>query len=187
MKVKPTIHPGEVVLQVGRRDEALLLAANGTDKKAAFRVKNVLVPIDFSDCSRKALRYAIPFAKEHDAALTLLYVVPTPSYVIGEYSLAPYAEIQAEMRSHGAKELARMIVDDVKGEVPAESRVQVGSAAHEIVELAKCLPADLIVISTHGRTGLKHVFIGSVAEHVIRHAPCPVLVVREDERDFVAR
>ena len=186
MKIKPTNHPGEVLLKVNRRDEPLLRAADGARKNTAFRVKKILVPIDFSDCSRKALRYAVPFAKEHDAALTLLYVVPTPSYVIGEYSIAPYAEIQAEMRNHGARELARLIVDEVKGDVPADSRVQVGSAAHEIVELAKELPADLIVISTHGRTGLKHVFMGSVAEHVIRHASCPVLVVREDERDFLA-
>jgi nucleotide-binding universal stress UspA family protein len=62
----------------------------------------------------------------------------------------------------------------------------VGSPTLEIVEMARSLPADLIVISTHGRTGLKHVVLGSVAEHVVRRAPCPVLVVREEEHEILA-
>ena len=186
MKVKPTNRRGEVLLKVGQRDEPLLAAANDTRPKSAFQIQNILVPMDFSDCSKKALRYAIPLAKEHGAALTLLYVVPTPSYVIGEYGIETYLETQAEMRAKGGRELARLVVNEIKGEVPADSCVAVGSAAHHIVDVAKTANADVIVISTHGRTGLKHVLLGSVAEHVIRHAPCPVLVVREREREFLA-
>ena len=186
MNAKPTNRPGEVLLKVTRRDEPLLAAANAARETSPFQIKNILVPVDFSDCSKKALRYAIPLAKEHGAALTLLYVVPTPSYVIGEYGIETYLETQAEMRATGARELARLVVNEIKGEVPADSCVTIGSASHHIVDVAKTVNADVIVISTHGRTGLKHVLLGSVAEHVIRHAPCPVLVVRESEREFLA-
>lgn len=67
-----------------------------------------------------------------------------------------------------------------------ERLVRSGSPAFEIIEVAKFLPADVIVISTHGRTGLKHMLLGSVTERVVSRAPCPVLVVREREREFIA-
>jgi len=185
MKIKPGNCSGEVVLKLDRRDEPLLLAANDRPGKSPFRIKNILVPIDFSDCSKKALRYAIPLAKEHEAALTLLYVVPN-NYAIGEYGGIAYAPVAAELRGDAIKGLAKLSVKEVKGELPADTRVVSGNAASEIVELARTVPADVIVISTHGRTGLKHVLLGSVAEHVIRHAPCPVLVVREREHEFLA-
>jgi nucleotide-binding universal stress UspA family protein len=82
--------------------------------------------------------------------------------------------------------LANLVKEFVHGEVPAETVVRNGTPSMEIVELANTLPADIIIISTHGRSGLKHVLMGSVAEHVVRHAPCPVLVVREREREFLA-
>ena len=185
MKIKPGNCSGEVILKLDRRDEPLLVAANGEQKKSAFQIKNILVPIDFSDCSKKALRYAIPLAKEHEAALTLLYVVPN-SYAIGEYGGIAFAPVAAELRGDAIKELAKLALKEVKGELPADTRVVLGNAAAEIVELARTVPADVIVISTRGRTGLKHVLLGSVAEHVIRHAPCPVLVVREREHEFLA-
>ena len=185
MKAKPTNHPGEVVLELNRRDEPLMAAASTASVKSSFRLKRILVPIDFSDCSKKALQYAIPLAKEHQAAITLLHVVqalcPT-----GDFVAADYAALQVEMCATGARNLAKLAVDEVRGKVSADTIVHAGSAALEIITTAKSLPADLIVISTHGRTGLKHVIMGSVAEHVVRHAPCPVLVVREQERDFIA-
>jgi universal stress protein A len=185
MKVKPGNRSGEVLLKVNRRDESLLLAANDTQEESAFRIKDILVPIDFSDCSKKALRYAIPLAKEHEAALTLVYVVPN-CYAVGEYGGLAYVPVAEELHMSATKELADLIANEVKGEVPATARVFMGNPAHQITEVARTLPTDLIIISTHGRTGLKHVFVGSVAEHVIRHAPCPVLVVREQQHEFLA-
>jgi nucleotide-binding universal stress UspA family protein len=73
----------------------------------------------------------------------------------------------------------------VRGVVAADTIVRTGSPAQEIIAIAERVPADMIVISTHGRTGLKHALLGSVTERVVRHAPCPVLVVRESERDIV--
>lgn len=194
MKAKPTKHPGEVVLELDRDDEPLLEAANKVPASAPFQLKQILVPIDFSDCSKKALRYAVPLAKQHGAALTLLYVVVLPSYYgVGDGGGFNYASfepdfisIQAEMRASGEKQLSTLKADEVRGEVETLSLVRTGAPAIEIIEVARSLPADLIVISTHGRTGLKHVWLGSVAEHVVRRAPCPVLVVREQEREFVA-
>ncbi|MBM3837104.1 MAG: universal stress protein [Verrucomicrobia bacterium] len=149
-----------------------------------FRLKRILVPIDFSDCAKKALRYAIPLASQHRAALTLLYVVPA-NYAVGEYGGIDYGSLEAEMRASGERQLASLIVDEIGDQVPVDPLVQCGSPAAEIVAVARGMPADLIVISTHGRTGLKHVLLGSAAEYVVRHAPCPVLVVREYEREFV--
>ena len=185
MKAKPTGHPGEIVLALDRRDESLLAEASRTEMASPFRLKRILVPIDFSNCSKKALRYAIPLAQQHQATLTLLYVVPT-NYAVGEYGGLDYASLEEEMRASGERQLAELSVDAVQGIVEADTLVRVGSPVVEIVEAAKAEPSDLIVISTHGHTGLKHVLLGSVAEYVVRRAPCPVLVVREHEREFIA-
>jgi nucleotide-binding universal stress UspA family protein len=183
MKAKPSKHSGEVILEINRRDEPLMMAA----ATAPFRLKNILVPIDFSDCSKKALQYALPLARLHDAAITLLYVVPGAMYVSGEYGPLNYASLEAEIRRNGGKQLAKLAAEEVPRALRADTLVRTGSPSVEIIELAKELAADLIVTSTHGRTGLKHVLLGSVAEHIVRHAPCPVLVVREREHEFVSR
>ncbi|MCI0744464.1 MAG: universal stress protein [Verrucomicrobia subdivision 3 bacterium] len=180
MKAKPAKHSGEVILEVNRADEDFLATASAS----SLRIKQVLVPIDFSVCSRKALRYAIPLAKEHKASITLAYVVPQIS-AIGEYGGIDYAAVTKEMREGAEKQLAALAVDEVRGVVATDTIVRTGSPVAEIVSIAKKIPADMIVISTHGRGGLKHVLLGSVAERVVRHAPCPVLVVRERERDIV--
>lgn len=185
MKVKPTNKPGAVTLELNRRDEPFLEAATRAAVKSPFKIKHILVPIDFSDCSKKALQYALSFAREHKAALTLLYVV-APVYGAGEFGGIDYAQLEASMTGDGKKELAKLAADEVEAEIPIDTLVRVGPPAASIIEVARSLPADFIVISTHGRTGLKHVFLGSVAEHVVQCAPCPVLVVREREHEILA-
>jgi universal stress protein A len=185
MKAKPTKHSGEVVLELSRRDEPMMAAASKGTAASPFRLKKILVPIDFSDCAKKALQYAIPFAQQHEAALTLLYVVPT-NFAAGEYGAIDYASLEAQMRTDGDKQLATLIAEEVRSKVTANALIRSGSPAVEIIEVARKLPADLIIISTHGRTGFKHVLLGSIAEDVIRRAPCPVLVVREHEHEFVS-
>jgi nucleotide-binding universal stress UspA family protein len=185
MKARRTRNPGEVTLELDRRDEPLMDAATRMAVKSPFKIKHILVPIDFSDCSKKALQYALPLAKEHQAAMTLLYVVP-PAYGAGEYGGIDYGQLEASMKEGGEKELAKLAVDEARGEVSADALVRVGSPALNIIEVARSLPADLIVISTHGRTGLKHVLLGSVTEYVVQRAPCPVFVVREREHEILA-
>lgn len=184
MKAKPTKRRGDVVLEFDPGDEPLLAAAGRGSADFLFRLNKILVPIDFSECAKKALRYALPLASQHGAALTLLYVVPA-NYAVGEYGGIDYASLEAEMRASGERQLASLIVDEIGERVPADPLVQCGSPAAEIVAVARRMPADLIVISTHGHTGLKHALLGSSAEYVVRHAPCPVLVVREHEREFL--
>lgn len=184
MKAKPSRHAGEVVLELNRGDETLLEKASGGRKPSPFRLKKILVPIDFSECAKKALEYAIPFAREHDATLTAIYVVP-PVYSAGEYGGVDYMRLEGESREYSEKRLGALLAKEVRGKAPAEIVVRNGPPAAEIIQAARDLPADLIIISTHGRTGLKHALLGSVAEHVVRAAPCPVLVVRETEHEFV--
>lgn len=184
MKIKRSSRRGEVVMKIRRRDEPLLAAA--VAKKSPFRIKRILVPVDFSDCSKKALSYAVALAKEHEATLTLFHAVPT-QYLIGEAPMpVTYREMHAALRAHATRDLADLIGEEVKNAVPANSSVDIGNPAPLIVGVAERLKADVIVISTHGRTGFKHALLGSVTEQVVRHAPCPVLVVRERERDFLA-
>src|SRR6185503_20376081 len=114
MKAKPTKHPGEVVLELNRRDEPLLAAASKGLVASPFRLKEILVPIDFSDCSKKALRYAIPLAKEHKAAITLAYVVPAISGAFGEYGAFDAATITKEMRERAEQDLSALVVDEVR-------------------------------------------------------------------------
>ena len=181
MRVKPIANSDKILLEVTSSDEPLWMAAARTP----FRIKKILVPIDFSECSKKALKYAVPLAKQHDAAITLLYVIPNVPYANGEYGAIDYASVEDELSVTGKNQLARFAAAELQNGVRAETLVRIGSAAIEIISAAKSLAADLIVVSTHGRTGLKHVLLGSVAEHIVRHAPCPVLVVREQEHDFL--
>lgn len=185
MKAKRSGSAGEVTLELNRRDEPLMAAATRAAVTSPLKLQRILVPIDFSNCSKKALQYALPMAREHQAELTLLYVVP-PAYGAGEYGGIDYAQLEASMKDGGEKELAKLTASEVGNQIPTNRLVLVGSPAREIVETARSMPADLIVISTHGRTGLKHVFLGSVTEHVVQRAPCPVFVVREREHEILA-
>ena len=170
-----------MLLEVTDKDEKLLASAR---EETPFRIKSILVPIDFSNCSKKALRYAVALAKEHDASLSLLYVVSTNS-AIGGPGLE-YVET-GDVRAKAHKDLQALAEAEVHGEVIAKSLVRVGSAPAEILQMATNMPADIIVISTHGRTGLTRTLLGSVTEHVVQRAPCPVLVVREREHECLAR
>ncbi len=153
-------------------------------ERRPMRLKNILVPIDFSPPSKNAFKYAVRFAEEFGAELTLLYVLEpqslTGSMAIPETSAFVEADIVA-----AGKNLRSLIasVRNRKIERP-HWKVRAGLPSHEIVEAAKEMDVDLIVMATHGYTGWKHFCIGSTAERVVRAAPCPVLVVREKEHEF---
>src|SRR5215204_3565931 len=132
MKAKPTRNSGEVILEIHRQDEEMLSRAISSP----LRIKEILVPIDFSDCAKKALRYAIPLAKEHKAAITLLYVLPR-DYAAGEYGGIDYATLQADGLASGEGDLATLALDEVRGEVSTDTLVRSGSPAFEIIEAAK--------------------------------------------------
>jgi nucleotide-binding universal stress UspA family protein len=150
-----------------------------------FRIGKILVPVDFSEPSQKALHYARPFAEQFGAGLTLVHVVEPITYPM-EFGYIPIETPDLEkqrLTELGAK-LAQL-GEDLGASVPVESFIRVGRAWKEIVETAKTQGTDLIIVATHGYTGLQHALLGSVAEKIVRHAPCPVLVVRTEEHDFV--
>jgi universal stress protein A len=154
---------------------------------AHIQIKRILVPVDFSAQSLKALHYALSFADQYGAQLTVLNVVE-PAIYPSELGYIP-SEIESlhENVMKNAKErLQELISKRLPGEILTEQQVRVGSPFLEIAAAAKEMEADLIVIATHGYTGLRHVFLGSTAERVLRHAPCPVLTVRQLEHDFVS-
>ena len=149
-------------------------------------LRKILVPIDFSDYSKKALHYAIPFARQFNASIYLLYVVE-PTIYPADFSFGQIGmpNVENELRTKGEQELQELITNEIKGAVPAQASVKVGLPFVEVVSFAKDENIELIIVATHGHTGVEHVLFGSTAEKIVRKAPCPVLVVRSDERDFV--
>lgn len=141
-------------------------------------IRNILCPIDLSACADHALAYAAELAEKLAAKLTVFYAVPDGVLPMPDATMPmPVSALDAD----------QLLADGraaVAGKVAAVARlnptveVRLGSAETEIVEFAKALPADLIVLGTHGRRGLAHFFLGSVAEKIVRTAPCPVLTVR---------
>jgi universal stress protein A len=153
---------------------------------ASIGLKRILVPVDFSPLSKKALHYATRLAQQFGAAVDVFHVLePEIPPAFDGFMIAP-PTVSIGSSAHCAGQL-KALVNSVRnaGVTRVGSSVRSGLAAIEIVEAAKELDVDLIVIATHGYTGWKHFAIGSTAERVVRAAPCPVLVVREKEHEFV--
>lgn len=150
-----------------------------------FHLRQILVPVDFSEHSLKAIRYALPFAEQFGARLSLLHVIE-PMIFPGEFGYAPLESENLDgQRMDTARQQLQKMVAELGATVSAEFSVCLGRAWKEIVDHARVQEVDLLIISTHGYTGLKHALLGSVAEKIVRHSPCPVLVVRTDEHDFI--
>lgn len=155
-------------------------------RPARINLKKILVPIDFSEHSRKALQYAVSFAKQFGASIDLIYVVePTVYPADFSFGQVGFPAIEDELRKRGAEELDDLLKNDIRRAVPAKRAVRTGKAFYEILLYAKEEKMDFIVIATHGHTGIEHALFGSTAEKVVRKAPCPVLVVKTGEREFI--
>jgi len=146
---------------------------------AVIPLRQILVPIDFSDSSKRALHYAGLLAVKFGARMVPLHVVEPVIYP-SDMAFAPMAaELPTKISVAATK---RKLELWCAGILPTGALdkpiIRIGQPFHEIATAAKELEVDLIVISTHGYTGLRHVLLGSTAERVIRHAPCPVLTVR---------
>lgn len=150
-------------------------------------LRHILVPTDFSKSSQNALTYALAFAGKFGAEIHLLHVVQDialfiPEAVMPSVPISPPAE---QFRAAAQSALERAIAEQAKSGVTIHAEVCEGLSHQEIVRFARDKNIDLIVMGTHGHTGLAHVFMGSVAEKVVRRAPCPVLTVRHPEHEFV--
>jgi nucleotide-binding universal stress UspA family protein len=137
--------------------------------------KTVVVATDFSDGSDEALTQAIELAKQTGATLDILHVVEFGAEVF-PYGLSSFAD-RGGLIAYIDRELSRRVDVAAAAGVTARTRLREGSAAHEILEHAREVGADLVVVGSHGRTGLAHALLGSVAERVVRHARCPVLTI----------
>jgi nucleotide-binding universal stress UspA family protein len=146
------------------------------------------VPIDFSDHSKNALQYAIPFAQQFHASIELLYVVE-PTIYPADFSFGQvgFPNVEEELKKRGAEELDALMRQAIAGRVRATRTIRTGRPFYEINQYAKEQQVDLIIIATHGHTGMEHILFGSTAEKVVRGAPCPVLVVRSGERGFLTK
>ena len=152
-------------------------------KPSLIAIKKILVPTDFSGASHKALEYAAHFAKSLRAELIFVHVLESPSNLPFESLPTACAE---ELKANCEENLAATVrAARTAGVSEARPIVRTGAATHEILEAAKELEVDLIVIGTHGLAGWEHFTIGSTAERVARAAFCPVLIVREKQHDFI--
>ena len=144
-------------------------------------VKRILIPVDFSDDSLNALAYARDLAVASAPELVVLHVIEPVYYAAPTdlYATSPnLALLLDEQRKAAKTQLARIAGGLEKKGVRVRTILKTGSPAQVIVDTAKSVKADLVVVSTHGRTGLAHMVMGSVAEKVVRGASCPVLTVR---------
>lgn len=149
-----------------------------------LKFKRILCPIDFSDLSLNALKFAVELASTFQAELHLLHVFEGYDAISlnPEMAMSPMPEWLPKLRLLCHEKLAALPSPDLAARCPAIIRAdREGPAIHEILEYAAHQKIDLIVLATHGRTGLKHLVMGSVAENVVRSAACPVLTIRGSE------
>jgi nucleotide-binding universal stress UspA family protein len=151
-------------------------------------LKNVLVATDFSEPSAVALAYGRELARTFAAKLCVLHiaesVISTPGL---EFYGASITDLHGSIEAAARREMDALLTEEDRRQLGAEGVVRVGAnVAPAIVEYAEEAEVDLIVMGTHGRGPLTHLLMGSVAERVVRMAPCPVLTVRHPEREFVA-
>ena len=149
-------------------------------------ISKVLVPIDFSDYSKSALKYAVNFVKYFKANLILVYVVEPviypPDFSMGQIAIP---SVDLEMDKRAIEELNKLAEQEIPTEIKVKSIVKTGKPFIEIIETAAEEDIDLIIIATHGHTGVEHILFGSTAEKVVRKAPCPVLTLREPIKGFL--
>jgi len=162
----------------GSRMKLLGKAASKTSKRTPAVLNRILVPTDFSEASLSGLRYAVRLARPFGASIHLVYVLERPTVAVGAQN-APLVLPEAKLARIGRVRLASLGDGEINNTLPLKLHVCFGHPAAKIVTLARQLSADLVVMATHGRTGMPRVLLGSTTDQVVRRADCPVLVVHE--------
>lgn len=154
----------------------------------SITINKILVPIDFSDYSKSALKYAVNFAKVFNAEMYLIYVVEPviypPDFSMGQIAIP---SVTVEMDERAKEELTKLAQQEIPSEIKQQIIIKTGKPFVEIIETASEEDIDLIIIATHGHSGVEHILFGSTAEKVVRKAPCPVLTLREPIKGFQFR
>jgi len=149
-----------------------------------IEMKKILVAIDFSKESTLAAKFAVSLAQEFKTKLYVLHVLtPFPSSLA--IDLPDVEKFRRQYMEKADEDLRQVIPKKIKEMMEVEEILEIGEPHNAIVEKAKELDVDIIVIATQGRTGLAHIMVGSVAERVVRHAPCPVFAIRNPKDKFV--
>jgi universal stress protein A len=144
-----------------------------------MEIRRILAPTDFSELSKQGLQSALELAEAFGAKLLLLYVVEPPPYPVeGIVPSHLGATLLDDLERQATNDLAQMLSETQASNMDVARRVVVGIPYRKIVDVAEEEKIDLIVMTTHGRTGLSHLVMGSVAEKIVRTAPCPVLTIR---------
>ncbi|NWF97680.1 MAG: universal stress protein [Nitrospirae bacterium] len=144
-----------------------------------MEIKSILFPTDFSEGSAEALKYAVEFAKKYDAKLYVVHIIYDVAKASGWY--VPHIsmdKLYQDIQEGAKKELDNFGVEELSGIKNIERVVVTGIPHQEIVAFANSKKVDMIIIGTHGRTGIDRILFGSTAAQVVRNAPCPVLTVR---------
>lgn len=144
-------------------------------------IKRILCPVDFSETSEHALRYAIDLAERLGAEVHLVHAYQLPTYALPDGALLARPDFVKELTVELQKQLDELIQRYSDGGVQLKGKIVEGLAFTEVNRLAEEEQADMIVMGTHGRTGMKHLLLGSVAERVVRTAEVPVLTVRHSD------
>lgn len=142
------------------------------------RYNRILVPVDFSDASVEAIKAAIELALELNAELQVIHICQMHASDLLEGSMGDAITIESQSVSEAKKNLDEFIKNHVSNGISVSTSISTGDPHNEINQAAKELNADMIVMGTHGRTGLSHLVMGSVAENVLRHATVPVMSIR---------
>lgn len=149
----------------------------------AVKLETILAPTDFSEMSRASAREALELARASGARLVLLHVLAdAPPPLLPDVAGFHYADLVDNLQRRAEEELPEFLSGERTEGVEIDYQVAVGSPHQEIVRVADEIGADLIVLATHGRTGALHLLLGSVAERVVRHAGCDVLIVKSGRR-----
>lgn len=151
-------------------------------ERPVVTVKNILVTTDLSVASFSAMEYAVWLAARENAVITLFYSVdnlPSVAYHTVDLTFDKFREEVLAFERKRLMEFSEAFKQSIPGSL--KTVITEGNAAHAIVEYAREHSIDIIVMNTHGRTGIQHVLLGSVAERVVRTAPCPVLTVKSSE------
>lgn len=159
-------------------------AANPLGHVPLLDITRIMVPLDLSEPAHKALKYAIRVAQQFGAEIQLAHVVTEIGYD-GLITASSLRKMEGELQQHAREELEKMVRLEDQFRIKIRTEVLLGEPAREISRLARDEETDLILVSTEGRTGLARALLGSTAEKILRYAPCPVLVVREKEHDFI--
>jgi nucleotide-binding universal stress UspA family protein len=150
-----------------------------------LEIKKILVPIDFSDYSKSSLKYAVSFATIFKAEIILVYVVEPviypPDFSMGQIAIP---SVNPEWDIKAKEELEKLARAEIPEGIKVSFVIKTGKPFLEIIDTAAEENADIIIIATHGHSGVEHILFGSTAEKVVRKAPCPVLTLREPIKGF---